>query len=253
MGERRIIHNADDEISKAFSWLSLIVEPLSNQPISIDIAKELSRLQTPRVYSASTKPYERFAYPRNARTTIDSLILSDELYHKSDLMGDYLNIEKSGNIEYVNNRDIFLELEGLRFFEYVPLVGLVWQFVFVAKGILGNVGYTGGVRYLVNLVGTQDTLLKAFSNESGMNDKRWSQPFTPADHFGNLIKLKCPTPNLQMSYELVIGNLNESESRKIVDDVARQLSLAYNHQSEPRCFNYGTNTFPWNQYLQSVS
>jgi len=253
LGEVRRVKNGDNNFSKAFSWLSLIVEPLADQPISMDISKELERLKDPYSFHRNSNPYERFPLLRNQRTTIDSLILSEELAYGSEFLGCYLHIENSGNIEYVNNSVIFIEFDGVRCFRYVPVIGLIWQFIFLAKWLLGNVGYTGGVRYLVSLVGTQDTVLTDFSQEIGQSNIKWMQPFSYDDHHGGLLKLKCPTPNLQMRYELVVGNLNEPESRKIVDDVARQLGLAFNHQSEPRCFNYCTNTFPWKQYLPAIS
>jgi hypothetical protein len=67
----------------------------------------------------------------------------------------YLRIDNAGNIEYVDTNCVFAIYVDLRQFDYILIVGMVWQFMFFAQGLLAEAGYTGAVRYLVNLVGTQ--------------------------------------------------------------------------------------------------
>jgi len=124
--------------------------------------------------------------------------------------------------------------------------------MFFAQEVLTEAGNTGGVRFLVNLVGTRDTILEKFAKVPGEGGRRWECP-ADSSFSTALLKLKCPTPNLQLEYKFVVGMLNLESAREIVDDVAVQLGLAYNHQSAPRCFNYRTNEFPWKQYLDEVS
>jgi hypothetical protein len=127
----------------------------------------------------------------------------------------------------------------------------LWQFIFLSKNLLASLGYKSGVRLLFSMVGTRDTILSNFSQEKGDGDHKWKEPLSHNTFFdsANLLNLKCPDPNLQLEYKLILGNMNEAESKKIVDDVASQLSLAYDHKSSPRCFNYNTNIFPWGQYF----
>lgn len=58
-------------IVKAYSWLSLIIEPVADQAISIDIVQELERLQFVRTRD-DTPPHKRFPRPFRPYTTIDS-------------------------------------------------------------------------------------------------------------------------------------------------------------------------------------
>jgi len=134
----------------------------------------------------------------------------------------------------------------------VQIVGMIWQVVFFAKLMLAECGYERGARVLVNVVGARDTILADFADEPGQNGKRWHEPGSPhpLDIGGSLLDLKCPDPNLQMKYQLVLGALDQAASRQIIDDLAKQLGLAYNHQSEPRCFNYKTDVFPWRSFFR---
>lgn len=251
LGERR--HNTDSftsEYTKAFSWLSLIVEPVSNQAISIDIIKENERLSSSRNRTPEV-PYKRFLIPRQVRTSIDSLIFYSQQPNR-DFWAQYLRITKAGNLEYVNCGCVFWEHSGVRRFDYVEVIGLTWQFMFLAQDVLTNADYSGGVRLLVNLVGTRDSILEGFSKEDGEDNRRWANP-EDGRYYGELNSLTCPDANLQIEYKMVIGTLDESQSFEVIKDLARQLGLAYNHNSSPRCFNYNTEVFPWAQYLNGIN
>jgi hypothetical protein len=126
----------------------------------------------------------------------------------------------------------------------------MWTFLYVAKRILNFAGYTAGVRFIVNLIGTKDSLLADFARDKGKEGKMWQDPLE-GDMFGEfqgLSKWRCHDLNLQMPFKLVIGTLAESDIKKLVRECADYLGLAYNHQSAPRCFAYGTDEFPWQQY-----
>jgi hypothetical protein len=249
--------HTEKETSKAFSWLSVIVEPVSTQPISIDIA-EVARLR--QLISVGDKPYERFQVPQQSRTTNDSLIFFDwplklrpeGTPNKTAFWECYLRLNKNGNVEYADSsRNVFGEYSGIRYFQYVQVIGTIWQFMFLAKKLLRDAGYSAGARLLVNLVGTRDSILLDFSREAGEGNQKWMEPFR-SDVLGrtpDIPSIMCSDPNLQMAHNLVIGTLNEAEAQKFVYEIAYQLGLAYNHQSSPRCFNYNTDVFPWQQYF----
>jgi len=250
LGETRL-SGLEREFVKAFSWLSLVIEPI-DRTVSIDIAKELARLKNPNQTHPSLPSHLFFVFPRNARTTIDYLLLYEDVAYNNQLWGRYLRIDKRGSIEYGDSsRAVFLEHQETRCFRYVKIIGLLWEVMFFAKGLLGIAGYMGGVRYLVNLIGTRDTILTDFAEGKGKDNKQWAQPFGfgITDH---LRELKCPSLNLQLSYDLILDSLDEQAARKVVDDAAAKLGLAYNHQSKPRCFNYDTDIFPWQQYENTM-
>jgi hypothetical protein len=237
------------EISRSFSWLSLIVESVASKSIVIDIAAESRRL--PNSKASSDKPFERFMIPQSLQTTINSVALFDEIPGESGFWKRYLRLDKQGNLEYANGFDVFQEHRGVRFFKYVQVIGTIWQFIFFSKRPLAQNGYTSGVRLLVNLVGTRDTILGDFSGQPGESERKWLSPFERDVFFDgeSLLNLKCPDANLQLEYKFVLANMNETESQIIIIDAARQLGLAYNHQSSPRCFNYNTEVFPWPQFF----
>lgn len=66
------------------------------------------------------------------------------------------------------------------------------------------------------------------------------------------LPLQCPSANLQIECSLTLHDLTEENSFTIIKEIAQQLVLAYNHQTSPRCFNYKTEVFPWNQYFSNI-
>ncbi len=242
------------EYSKAFSWVSFIIEPTMSQRIEIDIAEQASILPTPDPNNA--QPHHQLTLPRRAITTLDSVILYGQS-HQSDFWSRYFRLDKTGNIEYViSDKLIFLSmqdrrtLQAYRCFSFVDLIGTLWQFIFVAKHLLHKQGYDGSVRLLVNLVGTRETILYNFSEELGKDGNKWA-PMLGSHPFGpNPENLQCHDLNLQIPQSFTLSKLNEPEDFQIIKHVAQQLSLAYNHQSLPRCFNYMTDVFPWGQYFR---
>lgn len=251
LGEARYeVGAATRTIGRAFSWLSFVVEPTSTQGVIINISQELESLRHKR--SHGKQPHEQFVLPQNSMTTIDSVCFYGDCIAFRDYWGSYFRLDKKGNIEYADTNCVFMDYADDRRFAYVRLVGLTWQFMFFAQEVLTEAGYAGGVRFLVNLVGTRDTILEDFAKVPGKDGRRWEGP-DDSSFPTALLKLKCPTPHLQLEYKFVVGVLNQESAREIIDDVAAQLGLAYNHQSPPRCFNYHTEEFPWKQYMDEVS
>ncbi len=232
---------------KAFSWLAVVIEPIGGS-LEINLAQLAKSFANYK--SKDNSPYESFYLPRQKKTSLNSIALFDQINYREPYWSRYVRIEKSGAIEYCDSYLSFRDFKGMRSFEYVQIVGATWQFIFFVKNVLGNLGYKSGVKLLLNLIGTKDTILANFSKAPGKDNKHWLSP--GEDPFltrGDPSSLECNDPNLQMQYELVLSNLDESSSHKLIVDIAEKLGLAYNHQSEPRCFNYETNEFPWQQFL----
>jgi hypothetical protein len=256
LGELRLRANVeqvvrDREVTRAFSWLSLIAEPISNQSISIDIATAAQNL--PMLRPEGKQPYElwRMLLPKKVMTTFDSVVLFDDWDEALKLWTRYLRLDNKGNIEYAtSDANVFAEFDEIRRFGYVEIIGIGWQFLFLAKRLITDARYMGGARITMNLVGTRDTILGDFAREPGEGAKKWPEPVIwPPQRDRSWRDKKCSNRNLQMKYDAVVGNLDEDEARKVINDVAKKLGLAYNHQTSPRCFNYNTDVFPWNQYF----
>ena len=168
LGEDRLIVTPPPQIpkrefSKAFSWVSLIAEPVASQPILLSIEEERKRLTKLQPYGK--KPFEQFSIPGQVRTTLDSVIFYDELHYDAPFWGCYLRLDESGNMEYADTKHVFRETKGIRCFGYVQTIGKIWQFMFLAKHLLTNAGYRAGIRVLINLVGTRDSILADFSKK----------------------------------------------------------------------------------------
>jgi len=100
------------------------------------------------------KPYERLRIPSAAMTTIDSVVLFNELPKDNQLWDSYIRMDKQGNLELAETQYTFVELGGVRCFFYVQLIGFIWQSMFFAKNMLLSSGYRSGVKVSINLVGT---------------------------------------------------------------------------------------------------
>ncbi len=247
LGERRSIEKS--EIVKAYSWLSLIVEPVSVNPLSINLA-EVSR-EFLQALPSSPEPYRQFRrYFESRRTSIDSVVFFDTLPGQKEWR-QFLRVEQNGNLEFATSEKLYMNFGEVRTFHYVSMIGYIWQFMFFAKEILNKFDYRAGVNYIVNLVGTKNTHLSEFASEPDENNQFWSDPLNSRNLYIYGMPSACISQNLQMKYAIVLESLGESESFQVVQDVARKLTLAYNHQSEPRCFNYNTKIFPWRQFANS--
>ena len=244
------IPNGERQCAKAFSWAGILIEPLAKQAVSIDISQKAGGGRD--IYDQGIEAYEKFSLPLERRTTFDSLLLYSEI-NGEPYWGRFLRIEKSGNIQYADARNVFLEYKGLRIFHFVPLIGLTWQLLFLAKSLLMESGYRLGARLTLGLVGTRETILASFSQEAGKNNNRWRDPLV--DPFGLRHvsdRTKCTDPGLKIEHDFVVGTLGYDESLKIMKSIAQKVELAYNHHESPRCFNVDTDQFPWKQYLSRV-
>jgi hypothetical protein len=99
------------------------------------------------------------------------------------------------------------------------------------------------------MVGTKETILADFSREHAEDKNFWIDPFWGSGRGPELFELRCPDQNLQIERHLVIGTLDVNTAKQVVVSIAEQLALAYNHGSTLRCFNYETEEFPWQPYV----
>ncbi len=239
--------------SKAFSWLSVIIEPNSNYPLEIDIPLEVQRLKN--YQPTGDKPQGRLVIPRGILTTIDSLILFNQK-ERREINGDsnwesFMRITENGSMEYATSDIVFQEWETERSFQYVKLIGTIWQFIFFAKETLKHYEYEAGAIITINLVGTQGTSLIDFARGEGEKKQTWRQPDRSGFHY-DFSKLICHDINLKMDYEVILKSFYDLELHQLIYKIATKLGQAYNHQSAPRCFNFNTDVFPWKQYFSGL-
>jgi len=249
LGESRRGKEFSSELSKAFSWTSVVFEPTTNLQQQIDNSSLSEKFKNYKIEGQNH--YEHLKIPSSIMTTIDSVVLFNEITRENKIWDSYIRIDKKGNIELTDTKYTFEEIEGVRCFFYVQLIGFIWQSLFFAKHVLLSSGYRSGVKAWINLVGTLNSILVDFAKEPGENNQHWRTPFERDAFFdsGNLFGLQCSDPNIQMEFQFDVEKLDESKSFEIIKNIAINLSLAYNHQSTPRCFNYNTDVFPWKQYL----
>lgn len=98
LGEARYdVGEAMRSIGRAFSWLSLIVEPTTAQGVTIDIAKELDMLSRRR--TSGNPPHEQFVLPAKSMTSIERLNLAPEQIFKSSGPDSHLYL--SGVVSHI--------------------------------------------------------------------------------------------------------------------------------------------------------
>ena len=86
------------------------------------------------------------------------------------------------------------------------------------------------MRYIVNVIGTKDSILADFAHNKGKDEKKWRDPFErdPFSDGDALSRWRCRDLNLQVPFKLVIGALAESDIKKLVRECADYFGLAYN-------------------------
>jgi len=253
------IRDGNDERHSAFGWLGLVIEPASNEQPELDLASLAKSL--PKLGSLDPEDPASFIFPSQAITTAKSLIFFEPAYGRSqphvDCWQRFLRIEKNGSMEYCDYARVarlirFKKEDATSFpvFYYVQIMGSIWTFLKTAQRLLTSAGYTAGVRYVINVIGTKDSALVDLAQGAGPDGKHWIDPFNPGYHgVGDYYRrCRCRDLNLQFPFKLVVGSLGEKEIKKLIWSCGEQFGLAYNHQSPPRCFNAGTEEFPWRQY-----
>jgi uncharacterized caspase-like protein len=251
--------DGNDERHSAFRWLALVMEPVSNEPPELDLASLAKSL--PKLGSLDPSDQRSFIFPSQAITTAKSLIFFEPAYGRGqpgpDAWQRFLRIEKTGAMEYCDYARVaslmrFKQEDSKPFplFLYVQIIGTIWTFLNTAQRLLISAGYTAGVRYIVNVIGAKDSVLVDLAQGAGPDGKHWIDPFNPGCHgVGDYYtRLRCRDLNLQFPFKVVVGSLDEKEIKKLIWSCGEQFGLAYNHQSAPRCFNAGTDEFPWRQY-----
>lgn len=144
----------------------------------------------------------------------------------------FLRIDPTGHIETGGSTRLFVERDEGRFFNFVSLIGVFWQFLYLAQAIYGDTGYQGEVEVLLNLIGTRGTRLKDFADG-------WASPFSVED--------QCDDLNIQAKRVLALAVAEDEESEEAVRGIASDIG-SYYHQDRPQCFDYRTHEFPWQQY-----
>lgn len=249
------------EVVSAQHWLALVAEPVSNEPIDFDIRHLATTL--PNQVSQTDKMFDQFRMPSQSLTTATSAILYDGEWsndgERAERWKRFFRIDRRGAIEhcefgaaaaiYFAGRTNDNPGTPVRVFLYVQIIGLLWRFLFTVKRTLRLAGYEAGVRVLVNLIGARDSLLVNFSRETGVDNQRWREPFDMDALCGNSLQdWKCRDAHFQAEFLCSLASLGAAESKKLIVKCAHQLGLAYNHKSLPRCFNFGTEVFPWRQF-----
>jgi hypothetical protein len=247
----------------AKSWITVTVEPLS--PLELDI-REIARKYQPAHPIADPKAHARFIMPERFGTEIDSIIYYDEEheFNKKGLAKTwtirYLRIFEHGGIDFSDSTaGIFHHFRNpsleQRVFGFVPIIGVFWRILSLARRIYQDIGYSGGLAISLNLIGTENTRLGYFSEEVGSLGKKWPKAFSDDEAISYIIgevngQPICRKPFLQLT-RIFDGSENNDET--IIYDLAQRLGDAYNHQSEPRCFNRDTRVFPWHSFEDLMS
>src|SRR5207248_4536381 len=212
---------------RAFGWLSIVIEPVTSESLVLDLASFAKSLRG-RAFG-HFQDNQGFTFPRQAMTTSKSLVLYDPapgISSSEECWERYVRIERNGAMEYCDFDHVARQVrwkddkDDYHVFLYVQLIGTIWTFVSGAKAIFEDAGYTGGIRLLVNLVGTKDSILADFAHAAGEGGQVWQQPFE-SGFFGTgnaVANWRCRDNNLQFRFQLVLASLSDADLRKVIVD-----------------------------------
>lgn len=245
------MHSSRDKIegeyAPAQSWVSFVSYPV-NGNCEVDTLALKDKLKPdqrigrgPEWYRGVPRPFLQMLY--SPRSTPREFVA---WWHPSDLedkeITHFIRIVPSGHMEIGCVYPLFLQIDGVRFFSFVNLIGYLWQMTYLSKAIYDDTGFYGEAAISVNFVGTNGTRLAdlAKSQRGG-----WPSPFsfeyTPSKQDVYL------GSNIQIERILSLAGASDEEIENVVRDIARDIG-AYYGQDRPRCFDHHTNEFPYRQY-----
>jgi hypothetical protein len=250
LGQVRLVGDTHTGI-KAERFLTIVTEPVAKLSRPIDSAVIANALRQRRW--PEPPPYPRECVPDILLTTLSSAILySTDQRNDVESWKRLLRIQDDGTIEFADCYHVVRQLHsrteqpGARVWLYVQLIGYIWSVLYVLKAAYAEMGYARGIRLSVNMVGTQNSYLVDFAQGEGLEKKRWADPLSGMSNgFG---RTQCNDLNLHMPFHVALANMSDAEIQRIIEGIAAKVGRAFNHQSEPRCFNYGTRVFPWGEY-----
>ena len=156
----------------------------------------------------------------------------------------FYRVLPSGHIEFACTYPLFYEREDIRFFSFVNLIGHFWQLLYLSKAIYADAGCADEISILVNLIGTENSILADFAKSKSGG---WLSPFDPMS-FG-LDNEHCRDRNIQIKRNISLEQATDDEIESFVRNIAQELA-AYYAQDQARCFDFHTQEFPVRDYME---
>lgn len=242
---------------RAQSFLAIQVIPSAPIDYGTGLAKLAGRVQEHARQNTPKAPYWGLIVPSDLRSTLKSVILSEAASDNSNLWHRYIQILSNGRIEF-SDADNAVRYHAVdennvpsgTYWRFVGTIGLLLSSLELARTVYSEIGYRGGYTVSVNLVNTRQTRLVDYAKGDGLDKKHWRNPFDFESRMlgGFPGGKECEDQNIQLEYQLT-QSAAESALAELVEDAARQISLAFDKREEHLlCFNYGTKVFPWNQF-----
>jgi hypothetical protein len=221
---------------KAQSWVSFVLCPV-NGGCEIDTVALKDKLRPNRQRLGQGPewyrwlPYSFHDMLSNPQATSQEFLGMDP--QSSNEISRFVRIRLSGHIEVGCTSPLFFQgRDDRRYFQFVYLIGYLWQIVYQSQAIYRDAGFYGEITALVNLVGTKETCLTDFA-------PGWiSPPYTTYQDY---------KPNIQTLQRLLLAPASDGEIKAVVHKIAGDLG-AYYGQDSPRCFDCRTGEFPHKDY-----
>lgn len=151
----------------------------------------------------------------------------------SEEISHFIRIRPSGHIEVGCTSPLFVQYPEGRCFNFVRLIGYLWQMVYQSQAIYDDAGFYGEIAVWVNLVGTTGTRLIGFA-------RGWvASPTIYQDY----------RPNIRIRQRLPLASASDDEIEIMIRKIARDLGVYYG-QDHPRCFDCRTSEFPHKDYTR---
>jgi len=158
----------------------------------------------------------------------------------SSQLAQFIRIRPTGHIETAWSWNVFITDKNIRCFTFVGLIGYLWQMMYFAQTFYQNASYYGTVSVLVNLIGTENTILDDYADG-----------WLPLDHpLYRGQSTMCQYPNIQIEKKIALANSTDDDIETVIRQIAKDLGTYYN-QDPPRCFDRLTEEFPHRQYMNN--
>lgn len=233
----------------AKSWVSFVYLPVKNQ-CKLDTASLFKKLQPGNRKGRDGQWFH--GLPSSISNLLHHASGNPRLFWSRSLSNNKANpeacmyaisIHPTGEIQLVVTYPLFCEINSIRCYSFINLIGFFWQLTYLARAIYADADYDGEILCQLNLVGTHKTRLVDFA-------LGWGSPFDDLYPFD--VQEFTDEQNIVVRRNIKLVSSNDEEIEQLVRNSAIEIGKYYG-QETPYCFTPKTGEFPIREYLRKNS
>ena len=167
--------------------------------------------------------------PTNQKFSVhDGIVCTDEIKsvrQTNNLLEQFLLIDKRGYVEAGLTRPVVFESSNESVYRFIPILGLFSQFCLLVKDLYRSFGIVQPFRLMLNIVGTENTLL-------GSLGSGWAEPLNDHEQY----QPRCIDQNIQITKDFSSVEALDSDMGGVLHEFATRIDAAWGQQA-PRCYN----------------